>query len=163
MRMLRMIAVAAVLISPVAAYAQHTRATATGRIAGIAPPPVVVVVNQVFVPGTFLTSAVPIIVSPDGRVFANFGSGFEQVVSACGALTGNGVANGISTGLVQPGVIQPSAIQPAIAPSALPFTPAIPNPQMFGAPPLQTQQQVIVGNRACWSTDGRGQVFVGRQ
>jgi len=99
----------------------------------------------------------------DGHVFANFGSGFEQVVSACGALTGNGVANGISTGLVQPGVIQPSAIQPAIAPSALPFTPAIPNPQMFGAPPLQTQQQVIVGNRACWSTDGRGQVFVGRQ
>jgi hypothetical protein len=161
--MVRMIAVAALVIAPAAAHAQHTKASASGRIAGIAPPPVVIVVNPVFFRGAFLTDAVPIIVSSDGRVFANFGGGFEQVVTACGVSTGNGVANGLSTGLVQPAVVQPSAIQPGIAPSALPFTPSIPNQQMFGSPPLQTQQQVIVGSRACWSTDGRGQVFVGRQ
>jgi len=52
----------------------------------------------------------------------------------------------------------------------LPFTPAVPNQQtasqqMLGqaAVPVQGQQQIVVGNRACWSTDGRGQVFVGRQ
>jgi hypothetical protein len=165
-----MIAVAALVIAPVAAHAQHTKGTASGRIAGIAPPPVVVVVNQVFMRGTFLTGAVPIIVSTDGRVFANFGGGFEQVVTACGVSTGVVVTNELSTGLVQPGVVQPSVIQPGIVPSLLPFVSAIPNQQtesqqLRGHPvvPMQTQQQVVVGNRACWSTDGRGQVFVGRQ
>jgi hypothetical protein len=28
---------------------------------------------------------------------------------------------------------------------------------------LQAQQQVGIANRACWATDGRGQVFVGWQ
>jgi hypothetical protein len=160
-----MMAVAALVIAPVAAHAQHTKAAASGRIAGIAPPPVTIVVNQVFIRGTFFTGAVPIVVSPDGRVFANFGGGFEQVVTACGVSTGSFVTNELSTGSVQPAVVQPSAIQPGIAPSLLPFTPAIPNPQMFGSQgvPLQSQQQVIVGNRACWSSDGHGQVLIGRQ
>jgi len=114
--------------------------------------------------------SVPIIVSPDGRVFANFGGGFEQVVTACGMSNGIVVTNAQSAGLVQPTVVQPTVSQPGIVAGPLPFTPAVPNQQtasqqMLGqaAVPVQGQQQIVVANRACWSTDGRGQVFVGRQ
>jgi hypothetical protein len=168
MRIVRTIAVAALVIAPGAAHAQHTKAAANGRVAGIAPAPVIV--NPVVSPGTFLTGSVPIIISPDGRVFANFGGGFEQVVTACGAPDGIIVSNAQAAGLVQPTVVQPSVSQPGIVAGPLPFTPAVPNQQtasqqMLGQPatPVQAQQQVIVGNRGCWSTDGRGRVFVGRQ
>jgi hypothetical protein len=66
--------------------------------------------------------------------------------------------------------VQPTVAQPGIVVGPLPFTPAVPNQQtasqqMLGQPgvPVQVQQQVVVGNRRCWSTDGRGQVFVGQQ
>jgi len=168
MRIARTIAVAVLVMSPASVHAQHTKAGTTGRIAGIAPPPVVT--RPVFVPGTFLTGSVPIIISPDGRVFANFGGGFEQVITPCGASTGIVVTNIQSPGVFQPTVVQPSVAQPGIVAGPLPFTPAVPNQQtasqqMLGqtAAPVQTQQQVVVGNRACWWNDGRGQVFVGRQ
>jgi hypothetical protein len=71
---------------------------------------------------------------------------------------------------VQPTVVQPSVAQPGIVAGPLPYTPAVPNQQtasqqMLGqlTAPVQPQQQVVVPRRACWSTDGRGQVFVGRQ
>jgi hypothetical protein len=167
MRITRGIVVAGLVVAPIAAHAQHTKAAASGRVAGIAPAPVVV--NPVVAPGTFLTGSVPVFISPDGRVFANFGGGFEQVVTACGASTGIVMTNGQSAGLVQPAVVQPSVTQPGIVAGPLPFTPAVPNQQtasqqMLGQPaaPVQ-QQQFVVGNRSCWSTDGRGQVFVGRQ
>jgi hypothetical protein len=168
MRIVRTIAVAGLVIAPGAAHAQHTKAAASGRVAGIAPAPVIV--NPVVAPGTFLTGSVPIIISPDGRVFANFGAGFEQVVTACGASNGIIVSNAQAAGLVQPTVVQPSVSQPGIVAGPLPFTPAVPNQQtasqqMLGQPatPVQAQQQVVVGNQTCWSTDGRGRVFVGRQ
>jgi len=165
MRIARTMVVAGLVVSPAGALAQHTvhtKAAASGRVAGIAPAPVI------SAPGPFLTGSVPIIVSPDGRVFANFGGGFEQVVTACGM--SNGIVVTQSAGLVQPTVVQPTVSQPGIVAGPLPFTPAVPNQQtasqqMLGqaAAPVQGQQQIVVGNRACWSTDGRGQVFVGRQ
>jgi len=167
MRIARTMVVAGFVISPAVALAQHTvhtKAAASGRVAGIAPAPVIIT------PGAFLTGSVPIIVSPDGRVFANFGGGFEQVVTACGMSNGIVVTNAQSPGLVQPTVVQPTVSQPGIVAGPLPFTPAVPNQQtasqqMLGqaAVPVQGQQQIVVANRACWSTDGRGQVFVGRQ
>ena len=161
------IAVAGLVIAPAAARAQHTKAAASGRVAGIAPAPVIV--NPIVAPGTFLTGSVPVIISPDGRVFANFGGGFQQIVTACGTSNGIVVSNAQSAGLVQPTVVQPSVSQPGIVAGPLPFTPAVPNQQtasqMLGQPaaPVQAQQQFVVGNRTCWSSDGRGRVFVGRQ
>jgi len=166
MRIVRTIAVAALLIAPIAAEAQHGKAGAAGRVAGIAPAPVA---NPIVAPGTFLSGSVPVIVSPDGRIFANFGAGFEQVVTACGAASGIVVSNVQSSGLVQPTVVQPSVAQPGIVATPLPYTPAVPNQQtasqqMLGQQTAGAQpQQVVVRNRSCWSTDGRGQVFVGRQ
>lgn len=165
MRIARTIAVAALVITPVAAHAQRGKAGAAGRIAGIAPPPVA---QPVFAPGTFFSGTVPVIISPDGRIFANFGGGFEQVVTACGASSGIVVTNLQQTGIVQPTVVQPSVAQPGIVAGPLPYTPAVPNQQtasqqMLGQlnAPVQPQQ-IVVPRRACWSTDGRGQVFVGR-
>lgn len=167
MRIVRTIAVAGLLIGPAAAQAQHGKAGTAGRIAGIAPAPVVV--NPIVVPGTFFSGTVPVIVSPDGRIFANFGAGFEQVVTACGATSGIVISNVQPAGLVQPTVVQPAVAQPGIVVGPLPYTPAVPNQQtasqqMLGQPTAAAQpQQVVVRNRSCWSTDGRGQVFVGRQ
>ena len=168
MRIVRTIAVAGLLVGPVVAEAQHGKAGAAGRIAGIAPAPVIV--NPIVAPGTFFSGTVPVIISPDGRIFANFGGGFEQVVTACGVSSGIVVSNVQSAGLIQPTVVQPTVAQPGIVVGPLPYTPAVPNQQtasqqMLGqrTAAVQAQQQVIVRNRACWSTDGRGQVFVGRQ
>jgi len=169
MRIVRSIALAGLVIAPAvpaAAFAQRAKAGAGGRIAGIAPAPVVVA--PVVAPGTFLTS-VPVIVSPDGRVFANFGAGFEQVVTACG--TSPLVAGSIQPrGTIQPTVVQPAVAQPGIVAGPLPFTPPVPNQQTAsqqmlsqGAVPAQAQQQVVVEQRRCWSSDGRGRVFIERQ
>lgn len=167
MRIVRTIAIAGLLIAPAAAEAQHGKAAAAGRVAGIAPAPVA---NPIVAPGTFLSGTVPVIVSPDGRIFANFGGGFEQVITSCGVTSGIVVSNVQSAGLIQPAVVQPSVAQPGIVVTPLPYTPAVPNQQtasqqMLGQQTagMQPQQQVVVRNRACWSTDGRGQVFVGRQ
>lgn len=173
MRIVGFIAVAGLMIAPVAAHAQRTKPATSGRIAGIAPPPAIVsplgpgrffngrFFNGRFFTGGFFTGFVPIIISQDGRVFANFGAGFEEVVTACGVSTGF-VVTSVLPGVIQPTVIQPSVIQPQIVGGALPFTPAVPIQETASQQMLQAQQQVGVGNGVCWSTDGHGQVFVGR-
>ena len=164
MRFVRTIAVAGLAMAPVAAHAQHTKAGTSGRIAGIAPAPVIV--NPIIAPGRFLSGSVPIIITPDGRVFANFGGGFEQVVTGCGA-SGVVVTNDLSSGVVQPSVVQPTVAQPGIVAGPLPYTPAVPNQETASqqmlrgsAIPVQTQRQVVVRHRSCWWTGGHGQVFV---
>ena len=169
MRIVRFIAVAGLAIAPVAAHAQRTKPVTSGRIAGIAPAPVIVsplvgpvrFFNGRFFSGGFFAGFVPIIVSQDGRVFANFGAGFEQVVTTCGASAGF-VLTSVLPDVIQPTVVQPSVIQPQIVGSAFPFTPAVPIQETASQQMLQAQQQVGVGNGVCWSTDGHGQVFVGR-
>ena len=170
MRIVRFIAVAGLVIAPVAAYAQHPKPATTGRIAGIARAPVIVnppfgpgrFINARFFNGGFFSGFVPVIVAPDGRVFANFGVGFEEVVTACGMSAGI-VSTSVLPSVIQPTVIQPSVVQPGIAPGALPFTPPVPIPETASQQMLQAQQQVGLSNRACWSSDGHGQVFVGWQ
>jgi hypothetical protein len=170
MRIVRFVALAGLVIAPVAAHAQHTKPAPSGRIAGIAPAPVIVnprfgpgrFINARFFNGGFFTGFVPILVLPDGRVFANFGAGFEQVVTACGVSTGIAVTN-VLPSVIQPTVVQPSAIQPGIDAGLFPFTSPAPIQETASQQMLQAQQQVGVANRACWATDGRGQVFVGWQ
>jgi hypothetical protein len=173
MRLIKSIAVVGLVMAPSAARAQHAhvehgKAGASGRVAGVAPAPVVV--KPVVFPGTFLSGNLPVIVSPDGRVFADFGRGFEQIVTACGAQQPIVVTNGLTTGVSQPTVVQPTVAQPGIVVGPLPYTPAVPNQQTASqqmiasaAAPAQQQQQLAVGNGMCWSSNGRGQVFIGRQ
>lgn len=166
--------------------AQHVKATpvapASGaRVAGIAPPPPVVVVQPGFVqpgyvqagyvyPATPYFASIPVVVFPDGRIFANFGYGYEQVVTACGPAPGVVVVqNLVDQGLVQPSVLQPTITQPSIG-TSLPYTPPVPAQQtesqrMLGqqAQSQQYRQAVVQGGRGCWSTDSRGQVYVARR
>jgi hypothetical protein len=171
MRFARLIAVAGLLIAPTAANAQyahveHGKAGASGRVAGIAPAPVVI--NPAIAPGTFFTGSVPVIVSADGRVFADFGRGYEQVVTACGAQQPIIVTNVQTSSVAQPTVVQPTVAQPGIVAGPLPYTPAVPNQQtasqqMITRAAAPAQQQIAVGNGMCWSSNGRGQVFISRQ
>lgn len=161
--------------------AQHIKATpvapASGaRVAGIAPPPPVIVVQPGYVQPGYVQPAmpyyasIPVIVFPDGRIFANFGYGYEQVVTACGTALGVVVAqNLVDPGLVQPTVVQPTVTQPSIN-TPLPYTPPVPAQQtesqrMLGqqAPPQQYGQAVVQGGHGCWSMDSRGRVYVGRR
>jgi hypothetical protein len=183
MRILRTVlaALAAGVAVTSALGAQHIKATpaapaSTGRVAGIAPPPpTVVVVQPGFVQPGYVQSAtpyfatIPVVVFPDGRIFANFGYGYEQVVTACGAGGVAVVQNPIDQGLVQPTVVQPAVTQPSIN-TPLPYTPPVPAQQtesqrMLGQQARQQQygQAMVQGGRGCWWSDSRGQVFVGRR
>jgi hypothetical protein len=189
MRILQTVAraVAAGVTMTAALGAQHVRATpvvpATGaRVAGMAAPAPVIVVQPGFVqpgfvqsgyyvqPATPYFASIPVVVFPDGRIFANFGYGYEQVVTACGTSPGVIVIqNPVDQGLVQPTVVQPTITQPTIN-TALPYTPPVPAQQtesqrMLGQQ-MQSQQYgqaVVQAGRGCWSTESRGQVYVGRR
>ena len=93
--------------------------------------------------------SVPILTLPDGRVYADFGYGFEQVVSSCAASL---------------------AVQPSPAPSATPTQPVVTQP----APAQATTSEQMLNTRpansasvtntpaasSCWSTEaGSIQVF----
>ena len=161
MRIVRTIAVAGLVLAPIAAGAQHTKTGAGARVAGIAPPPAPVVLR-----GSRF-ERVPVVVSPDGRVFANFGRGFEQIVRACGVSNDFVGGSMQPEGVLQPRVVQPTVEQPGIVVARQPFTPPVPaqqteSQQMLGRQ-AGVQQQVVAPSRNCWSTDGRGQVFVGWQ
>lgn len=130
----------ATLVLPGALTAQHV-AGPKGTVAGIAPPPPPAPVPQpqssLFYPppGQFLYGSIPVVVFPDGRVYADFGYGYEQITRNCAAQQ-----------YVQPNTaVQPLPVQPA--PGAPVTTPA-------------TSQQQVAG--PCWTTDARGQFSVRR-
>ncbi len=178
MRVFRMVAaafaVAFVTTSPAAA--QHIKArpaapASSGRVAGIAPAPQVIVVQPGFVQPGFVSPAipfygsVPVVVFPDGRVFANFGYGYEQVVTACGASPGVVVVQNFDQSVIQPSVVQPTIAQPSIN-TPMPYTPSVPAQQTESQRMLGQQARAVQNgqaypiSRGCWSRDTRGQVFV---
>jgi hypothetical protein len=82
------VAAAGVAVAPAAMLAQHTKPVNPPRIAAIAPPPAQSPVGSghSFRSGRLTFSDnFPIAVLSDGRVFANFGRGYEQVSRACGS------------------------------------------------------------------------------
>jgi hypothetical protein len=101
----------------------------------------------------------------DGRVFADFGRGYEQVVSRCGvAATSVGVpaapAATTTSGNVQPTVAQPSVVQPPVTVSQpVPYTPPVPAQQTASQQMAQPQQSSPAAS-SCWATDTRGQIFI---
>jgi hypothetical protein len=130
---------------PAAAFAQVHTTSSPGRVAGIAPPP-----PTPPAPGSYHFHQVPMVVSSDGRVYADFGRGYEQLVRNCAVPFAN---------FNQPVTTQPVVTQPQ------PYTPPVPNQQTASQQALNqpsgssTQQ---TNARACWSTDNRGQPLIGK-
>ena len=137
----RLAAMGAILLAGLAdvVHAQARRdrhVVGGGRIATIAPAPTPVVVVAPatffggfptavapigFFPAAIAVQNFPVVILPNGGVFANFGFGFEQVVRAC-AVNGIGVTTSAIVGapvtsstIAQPIPIQPQVIQPAPA------------------------------------------------
>ncbi|MDB4876793.1 MAG: hypothetical protein JWM41_3239 [Gemmatimonadetes bacterium] len=130
---------ASIIGAPIAgAQAVHTGSTG-GTVAGIAPAPVppsarVPVRHE----QRFLSGSLPVVVLEDGRVFADFGRGYEQVVRLCdGAASAAPPATAL--GVIQPAVTQPAAGQPLVQPA------------VTGA---------RMSDLSCWSADYRGQISI---
>jgi hypothetical protein len=158
---------AAALGSSSALAAQNPAPASAGRIAVIASPPTVTPVNSPssFGPqGSLWFANIPILVFADGRVFADFGYGYEHVARSCALSTSYVLTNGIP---LQPTVVQPTVVQPSVPTSTLtmpatqpPVTPTVTQPMT--APSIQPAQGVSLNSQACWAVDNTGRVFVGR-
>jgi len=164
------IAITVALSSASAQRAQHAPATTTNtkgpRVAAIAPAPAPQPVYQrpYYGHGGF-RSDLPILLLADGRVFANFGRGFEQIVRSCTLPTAYSSPQVVSpSGLQQPVVVQPTVTQPS-APGVerLPYTPPVPNQQ------TPSQQMAVQGGRlpqenlasqSCWAVSQNGRIVV---
>ena len=127
---------------PAVAAAQH-KPKETGRVGGIAAPPQQVVSPvTVPAPGQFLYANIPVLITPDGRVFADFGMGYEQLVRNC--------ATPLNV-YQQTQPVQPATTQP------------VPNQQTASQQMLNNLPRATRTNsQSCWSTDARGKVMVGK-
>ena len=178
-------AVLSTVVASAPGVAQQAKGRAApARVAGITPSPPVAAV-----PGTSLvltapanTGGPPVVLLPDGRLFANFGRGYEQVAQPCGFTPyvddGYGaygtelpvVQAQPQSGAVQPVVVQPTVTQPSAgAPSTLPVVsvPLMPAPAILmpSLPPQVASQvttlgQPVVNPQACWAHDRRGRILV---
>lgn len=102
-----------------------------GRVAGIAPAPVPVVIvapapfyggyaygygPSGYFPAAGFVQNFPVVMLQDGRVFANFGFGFEHVLHSCSPNALSTTVNGvpvIASTIGQPLPVQPQAFQPS--------------------------------------------------
>ncbi|MEP6491381.1 MAG: hypothetical protein ABJF01_01800 [bacterium] len=161
--------IAFTVAAPALALGQRTASAPAGKVAGIAPAPAQPAPANPNAPRRpVFFGNIPVVVLPDGRVFADFGRGFERVVRSCGVPVNFGAES--PPGVVQPAVVQPSIAQPPVGASQpLPYTPAVPNQptasqQMLPQAEQQAQasRSTVVNPNMCWSNDARGKVFVGR-
>lgn len=151
--------VALAVARPTTSGAQGKHVVGGGRVAGIAPPPPVVVqpgnqpsgFDQFSSPisgsGT-VHGRVPVVVLPDGRVFANFGYGYEQVVRTCSSSVVIQPNAAVQSGPVQPVVTQPAPAQ------------ATASEQMLGVTRPGAHQQADLN--PCWSSQA-GMIYVFRR
>jgi hypothetical protein len=148
-------------------------APAPARIAGIAPAATLIVVSgdeAFFTPlpnNAIIFANIPAFVLPDGRVFANFGNGIQQVIRPCSEF-GNvlNTSGSLFVSNAQPVVSQPVVIQPvAGASQPLPFTPNVPN-QLTISQQMLVQAlatgTVFINTGSCFAANRVGQVFVTR-
>jgi hypothetical protein len=122
--------------------------------------------GNVFVPqGMALYGNLPVVVLTDGRVFADFGRGYEQIVNRCTTVVNTSV---FPTPVVQPSVVQPTVVQPTIS-QPQPYTPPVPNQQTASQQMLQQTngqpfagQSNFVNTQACWTGSNAGLVYIWR-
>ena len=130
---------------PAALGAQVVHTTGTpGRVAGIAPTP-----PPPPPAGNYRFHRVPMVVSADGKVYADFGRGYEQLVRNCAVPLAS---------FSQPTTAQPVVTQPT------PYAQPVPNQQTASQQALgQPSPNGPPANAsACWATDERGQPLIGR-
>ena len=158
---------AVALAFPSVLVAQHPAPASAPRVAGIAPPPTPAPVNPPsnFGPqGPVFFGNIPVLVFADGRVFADFGIGYEQVVRSCALPVSYGSPLPSNASPVQPTVVQPTVSQPTIP--SQPYTQPVPNQQtasqQMAGQNTQPAQQAAVNNQYCWAVGATGRVFVGR-
>ena len=158
-----------------------------GRVALIAPSPTPVVVVAPrsgfygspyayqygyapygYFPNAAIVQNIPVVMLQDGRVFANFGYGYEQVVRTC---TPGGIApivrgyQPVTTGstIVQPTAVQPIVTQPAPAQATASeqmLARALSPAAVVTAVPGPLAVQLVTPS--CWSSYA-GSVFVFRR
>ena len=158
------------MLLPCALSAQRTGVAAAGRVAGIAAP--VVRAERIVAPppGSFLIGGVPVIVLSDGRMFADFGYGYEPITRGCSGAVLYAQSVAIP---VQPAIIQPTVAQPSAGVTErLPYTPPVPAQQTASQQMLAQQGPSTVSapasrtgfgaNGACLGIDPRGQYVVAR-
>lgn len=158
------------MLVPCALSAQRTGVAAAGRVAGIAAP--VVRAERIVAPppGSFLIGGVPVVVLSDGRMFADFGYGYEPITRGCG---GGALFVQSAAIPVQPAVVQPTVAQPSAGVSErLPYTPPVPAQQTASQQMLSQQGSSSVSalatrtgfgaNAACLGIDAGGQYVVAR-
>ena len=150
---------------------QHAPTSTTGaaapRIATITPapaPPQQAYPRRFYGHGGFRDD-LPILLMADGRVFADFGRGFEQVVRSCALPTGYSTAQIVSpSGPHQPVVVQPSVIQPAPAGvERMPYTPPVPAQQTPSQQMAEGGGQLAprsFGSQSCWAMSQTGRIFI---
>jgi hypothetical protein len=134
-----------------AAGAPAVHAPTGGTVAGIAPPPAAVAAPAQR-ERRFFSGGVPVVVLPDGRVFADFGRGYEQIVRSCAAPATYGAPVSAAVG-PPPAVVQPAAVQPPAGVSQpVPYAPP--------SPVQPTAAQSHMSDLSCWAADSRGQILV---
>ncbi len=175
--------VSAVLASPTLATAQHTKTAAPPRVAAVSPPPPVVraatpVVRRsgfyggafyggtfyggafyggAFYGGTFYGSGsygpAPLLLLTDGRAFADFGYGYQQVIDHCGSTVYNTQIVSAS-GANQPAVVQPTVRQPS---AEVISNPSLTSPSTMPVVSSSTGVSPPHVGHPCWSqqSDGR--------
>ncbi len=153
--------------------------TGAGRVAGIAPAQTPIVVVQPaqqayyypqygygyssygYFPNAGFVQNIPVVLLQDGRVFANFGYGYEQVIRTCSPGGFGSVSSGYGAslvtggGVVQPTVVQPTATQPAPAQtteSERMLIRAVSPATVVNAMPGPLAVQVVTPS--CWSNYG---------
>jgi len=146
----------------------HTQPVAPPRIAAIrpAPPaPAATSPRRAYYHHGAFRSDLPILTMGDGRIFADFGRGWEQISRSCSLPSGY-VGNQIvsPSGLQQPVVVQPTVTQPT-APGVqrLPYTPPVPVPlsgsQQIAAQDGRLPDANAVG-QSCWTRAQDGRIVV---
>jgi hypothetical protein len=100
----------------------------------------------------------------DGRVFADFGRGFEQIVRSCALPAGYGNTQVVSpSGLQQPVVVQPTVTQPVVpGASRLPYTPPLPAQQTVSQQMAEQGRlipQESPASQSCWALS-QGRIVV---
>ncbi len=98
--------------------------------------------------GQALFPSIPVTVASDGRVYANFGYGFQLVPSQCSAQRENRYSGPTQpAGPVQPQVVQPTVPMTNPPPAPVIVTPGAPGPGAAGACWTRTRDgRIVVGN-----------------
>jgi hypothetical protein len=170
---IRPLVLGAMLIGSAAELLAQQTPVTSGRVAGIAPAPAQAPANSgssFNAPLTFLFGNTPVTVFRDGRIYADFGQGWEEVVRGCTQSLSYGIPGISAPPLIQPVVFQPTVIQPTVQPTSVPWPTPPPASVSLPANYAQAQAQNGLpveytprpGRQACFAVGPSGQVFIGR-